>query len=193
MNMIQNMDMIHSMNTNLFNFPNQYGFQTSSVITLTRLKKEYDLCNKDNDLIYIGCNFGLWNNNIYNWQVDMVGPRNTPYEGGLFEIKIIFPMDYPNHGPEFKFMNKIYHLNVDLRDNIGHISLNRINEWATTGEVKGYDYYVVKNALFDIFCLFYNQAVDNSYDEEMGDLNRNNRDKFNEIAREYTKKYAGMF
>ena len=193
MNMMQNMNMITSMNMNLFNYPNQYAFQTSSEITLTRLKKEFDLCSKDNDLIHIGCTFCLIDNNIYNWKVNMIGPGNTPYENGLFTIKIIFPPDYPNHGPEFKFMNKIYHLNVDLRDNIGHISLSRINEWATKGKVTGYDYYVVKNALFDIFCLFYNQAVDNSYDEEMGDLYRNNRDKFNEIAREYTKKYAITF
>ena len=65
----------------------------------TRLKEEFDLCTQDNDLVQIGCNFGLVNNNIYLWLITMVGPKNTPYEGGLFKIQALFPYDYPNHGP----------------------------------------------------------------------------------------------
>ena len=65
---------------------------------LTRITKEFQLCQQDNDLIQIGCTFGLENNNIYTWRVTMVGPVNTPYEGGLFTLYIIFPFDYPNHG-----------------------------------------------------------------------------------------------
>ena len=76
--------------------------------SLMRLSQEYSLCTQDNDLIQIGCNFGLENNNIYKWRITMVGPRNTPYEGGLFTIIATFPYDYPAHGPEFKFVNKIY-------------------------------------------------------------------------------------
>ena len=57
---------------------------------LTRLTQEYQLCSQDNDLIQIGCNFGLVNNNIFLWRVTMVGPKNTPYEGGLFTINISF-------------------------------------------------------------------------------------------------------
>ena len=71
----------------------------------------------------------------------MLGPKNTPYEGGIFTIHILFPADYPRRGPEFKFANKIYHLNVDWRstskgDQLGHISLNTLNEWRVTGKVK---------------------------------------------------------
>ena len=61
----------------------------------------------------IGCNFGLENENLCFWRTTMVGPKDTPYEGGIFTIIIIFPRDYPNHGPEFRFKNKIYHLCVD--------------------------------------------------------------------------------
>ena len=68
-------------------------------------------------------------------------------------------MNYPNHGPEFKFLNRIFHLNVDMRDmksdDYGHISNNRFNEWRVTGKVKDFNFYIVKQALFDNFCLFY--------------------------------------
>ena len=163
-------------------------------MTLYRLQQEYNLCTQDNDLIQIGCNFGLENNNIFTWRVTMVGPKNTPYEGGLFTILAIFPNDYPNHGPEFKFRNKIYHLNVDFKnlDSIGHICINSINEWRIKGSVTNKPFYTVKQALFDIFCLFHNQGVEGAYDEEMANLYKNNPTQFNANAKEWTKLYASM-
>ena len=160
---------------------------------LTRLSQEYSLCTQDNDLIQIGCNFGLENNNIFKWRVTMVGPRNTPYEGGLFTILATFPPDYPMHGPEFKFTNKIYHLNVDFKNDLGHICINSINEWRITGKVTGKPVYTVKQALFDIFCLFYNQGVEGAYDEEMANLYVKQPEKFKEQAKIWTRDYASMF
>ena len=136
---------------------------------LTRLTQEYQLCTQDNDLIQIGCNFGLENNNIFKWRITMVGPRNTPYEGGLFTIIALFPPDYPNHGPEFKFLNKIYHLNVDFKNNLGHICINSINEWMITGKVRNKPCYTVKQAVDKRYlkagdiCIFKNRDHTFSY------------------------------
>ena len=33
------------------------------------------------------------------------------------------------HGPEFKFLNKIYHLNVDFINDFGHISINNLTNY----------------------------------------------------------------
>ena len=159
---------------------------------LTRLTQEYQLCTQDNDLIQIGCNFGLDNGNIFNWRVTMVGPIGAPYEGGLFTITATFPQDYPNHGPEFKFKNKIYHLNVDFKNDLGHICINSINEWRLTGKVTNKPVYTVKQALFDIFCLFYNQGVEGAYDEQMAYDYIHNRQKFNDEARKWTRDFASM-
>ena len=45
---------------------------------LNRLEKEFNLCQNDQDLVQIGCSFGLEDNNIYNLRVSMIGPGNTP-------------------------------------------------------------------------------------------------------------------
>lgn len=119
----------------------------------------------------------------------MKGPGNTPYEGGIFAIKIIFPFDYPNHGPEFKFINKVYHLNVDNKD-LGHISLNSINEQRLTGKGSYLNFYTVKQALFDIFHLFYSQGIESPRDDSMAEIYVNNREKFNTEAKKWTKLYA---
>ena len=144
----------------------------------------------DNDLVSIGCNFGLENNNIFTWRVTMSGPTNTPYGGGLFTIIVIFPNDYPAHGPEFRFKNKIYHLNVDFAKDPGHICISSLNDWRIRGKVKDLPFYTVKQALYDIFCLFYNQGVVGAYDENMAQQYLNNRNQFNAKAKKWTQLYA---
>ena len=175
------------MNPQMAPMPMQINTQNG---LMARIKQEYDLCVQDNDLIQIGCNFGLENNNIYTWKVTMLGPGGTPYENGLFTILVNFPQDYPNHGPEFKFMSKIYHLNVDCERDFGHICISKLNDWRIRGKVKDLPFYTVKQALFDIFCLFYNQGVESAYDNQMANLYVNNPDQFNATARQWTSMYA---
>ena len=170
-------------NLNLSNNPSEM---------LSRLKQEFEYCTKDDDLVQIGCSFGLVNNNIYQWIITMTGPKGSPYEGGLFKIKADFPEDYPNHGPELKFINKIYHLNVNFKDDPGHICINSINSWRLTGKVRDQPFYTMKQALFDIFSLFYKQGVGSAYDQKMADLYENHKDQFDQIARKWTQLYAPM-
>lgn len=160
---------------------------------MARIQKEFFLCQKDSDLIQIGCSFGLEVENNFNvWKVSMLGPQNTPYAGGVFTIKVYFPQEYPNKGAEFRFVNKIYHLNVDWKnkDSLGHICLSSLNEWHTTGKVKSKPCYGVKQALFDIFCLFYNQGIDSPYDEAIAEQYKNRRSEFDALALKWTKDYA---
>ena len=189
--MINNFYMI---NPNMNSIYNQNSFCiTQQQKTLLRLKKEFQLCLLDDDLKQIGCTFGLYpGNNLFKWRVTMFGPQDSPYKDGIFTIKIIFPDDYPKHGPEFRFMNKIYHLNVDLTGELGHICLYHLNEWGVTGRDSDKKVYGVKQALFDIFCLLCKQNVDCPLSDEMAQQYKNDRKKFDEIARKWTKEYAQL-
>ena len=185
-----NMNNCFNMNNN-FNNNNMNNNFNNNNETLARLQKEFQFCQQDNDLSQIGCTVGLDKGNLYRWKATITGPKNTPYEDGIFTISIDFPDNYPDRGPEFKFMNKIYHLNVDFnKEKYGHICLNTLNSWRTSGKVNGSKSYTVKQALFDIFCLFSNQGVDSAYDERLAFLYKNNPDEFNEEARRWTKQYA---
>ena len=165
----------------------------SKLLTLNRLYQEFQLCSQDNDLLNnLGCKFGLVNNNYFNWKVTMKGPKNTPYEDGIFTILINFHEDYPKHGPEFKFENKIYHTCVNIRKDahdFGRIDLTSLNEWKCTGKVRGI-VYNVKHALADIFYLFYIQSLECPFDEEICELYHKNPEKFFEEAKLWTKLYA---
>ena len=62
-----------------------------------------------------------------------------------------------------------------------------------TGKVKNKPCYTVKQALFDIFCLFYNQGVEGAYDEEMAKQYVERPAEFNAEAKKWTKDFASMF
>ena len=46
------------------------------------------------------------------WNVTMDGPKDSPYMGGKFQIKITFPDNYPTEMPKFEFMTPICHINI---------------------------------------------------------------------------------
>uniref|UniRef100_A0A914CSK7 UBC core domain-containing protein n=1 Tax=Acrobeloides nanus TaxID=290746 RepID=A0A914CSK7_9BILA len=50
-------------------------------------------------------------NNIFKWEVLVIGPPDTLYEGGFFRAILDFPKDYPLRPPKMKFLSEIYHPN----------------------------------------------------------------------------------
>ena len=54
-------------------------------------------------------------------QAELEGPTGTPFEGGLFRLKLIIPSDFPNSPPKGFFLTKIFHPNVS---SVGEICVN---------------------------------------------------------------------
>lgn len=160
------------------------------------IQKEFRDCNQDQFLIHIGTKFELENNDLYNWKVIFQGPIGTPYEDGFFTLKIKFPSDFPKHGAEINFASKIYHLNVgnentnEEEKNCGHICHPHLNEWRATGKVRDIPNYNVREAIYDIYDLLVKQNVMCPHYEEMYNLYKNNRQKFEEEVKKYVQKYA---
>lgn len=51
-------------------------------------------------------------NNIYKWEVMIVGPPETYYEGGMFKAHLEFPLDFPQRPPKMRFISEIWHPNI---------------------------------------------------------------------------------
>ncbi|KAK7207685.1 ubiquitin conjugating enzyme Ubc15 [Myxozyma melibiosi] len=59
-----------------------------------------------------GISAGLVDDNIYNWEVMLIGPDDTLYEGGFFKARLTFPEDYPLMPPKMRFETPMWHPNV---------------------------------------------------------------------------------
>ncbi|KAH9948491.1 ubiquitin-conjugating enzyme [Amylocystis lapponica] len=52
------------------------------------------------------------NDNLYEWEVMIIGPPDSIYEGGFFKARLSFPQDYPIQPPKMRFITPMWHPNV---------------------------------------------------------------------------------
>ncbi|KAG0425098.1 hypothetical protein HPB47_027728, partial [Ixodes persulcatus] len=57
-------------------------------------------------------------NDIYKWEVLIIGPPDTLYEGGFFKAHLYFPKEYPLRPPKMKFITEIWHPNIDKNGDV---------------------------------------------------------------------------
>ncbi|KAG8054804.1 hypothetical protein GUJ93_ZPchr0001g32935 [Zizania palustris] len=50
--------------------------------------------------------------NVFKWQVTIIGPPDTLYDGGYFNAIMSFPQNYPNSPPTVRFTSEMWHPNV---------------------------------------------------------------------------------
>eukprot|EP01083_Nonionella_stella_P139588 426067_1 len=55
------------------------------------------------------CHGGPLHGDLFQWEIILKGPKNSPYETGQYVLDIQCPKDYPFKPPKLTFITKIYH------------------------------------------------------------------------------------
>ncbi len=126
------------------------------------------------------CSAGPVDEDLFHWKATIMGPTETPYQGGVFYLDIYFPSDYPFKPMKINFITKIYHPNIDSSGNICLDILK--NNWSPA--------LGISKVLLSICSLLDEPNPDDPLVVDIAKLYKNNRDKFIANATEWTLTYA---
>lgn len=124
----------------------------------------------------------LVNDSMNEFYIKFHGPKETPFEEGVWKIHVELPEQYPYKSPSIGFMNKIFHPNIDEMS--GSVCLDVINQtWSPMFE------------LINIFESFLPQLLryPNPADPLNGEaaaLLMRSPDSYNARVKEYVKRFA---
>ena len=142
-----------------------------------RILKEIQDLRKDSPE---NCSAGPSGDDVYKWNAVILGPADSPYQGGIFNLEIHFPTDYPFKPPKVIFTTKIYHPNVG---STGNICLDILKDnWSPA--------LTVNKVLLSICSLLTDANPKDPLMPDIADQYINNRNEFDETAKEWTRRFA---
>ena len=145
----------------------------------TRINKELKILqNEANENVSAGPS----GDNLFEWDGMIIGPTKTPYEGGMFRLKIYFPVDYPFKSPKVIFTTKIYHPNINSG---GIICLDILKtQWSPA--------LTISKVLLSICSLLNDPNPNDPLEPQIAKQYVEDKAKYEDIARQWTLQFASM-
>ena len=117
---------------------------------------------------------------LYNWTASIMGPDDSPFQGGVFFLNVQFPTDYPFKPPKLSFTTRIYHPNINSN---GSICLDILkDQWSPA--------LTISKVLLSISSLLTDANPNDPLVPEIAHIYKNDRSRYDNTAREWTRRYA---
>lgn len=145
--------------------------------SLQRLRKEYDQMQND---YTPNLSAAPVNDDLYQWEAIILGPTETPYEGGIFKLNISILLDYPFKPPIVTFKTKIYHPNINSE---GSICLDILKTgWSPA--------LTISKILLSICSLLSDPNPNDPLVPEIAELFKSNKEVYIQTAKNWTAIHA---
>ena len=129
----------------------------------------------------VGCSAGPISDDLFQWDATINGPPDSPYEGGVFFLKINFPIEYPFKPPKIIFSTPIYHPNINSAN--GNICLDILQQaWSPA--------LTISKVLLSICSLLCDPNPDSPLSADIAKVYKKSKTEYNMKAKEWTLKYA---
>ncbi|CAI5457912.1 unnamed protein product [Closterium sp. Yama58-4] len=127
-----------------------------------------------------GIRVTVHDDSIATVHAEIDGPEGTPYEGGVFRMKLLLGRDFPNAAPKGFFLTRIFHPNVAKSGEICVSVLKK--DWkASLG---------LKHVLLVVRCLLIEPYPESALNEDAGKLLLEDYDAYARHARLFTSIHA---
>ncbi|KAL6072747.1 Ubiquitin-conjugating enzyme E2 4 [Balamuthia mandrillaris] len=144
-------------------------------MSLRRITKELQDLQKDPPP---NVTAGPVGDDMFHWTATIMGPADSPYQGGLFFLDIVFPTDYPFKPPGVRFTTKIFHPNINSSGQICCDILK--SEWSPA--------LTLLKVLLSICSLLTDPNPDDPLMADIANMYKTDKRRYEDTAREWTRK-----
>lgn len=144
---------------------------------VTRLMKDIRaLCKSPPE----GIRLSFTEESLSNITAEVHGPEQTPFEGGVFRVRLVLGPDFPQAPPKAFFLTKIFHPNVSAAGEICVSTLKK--DWKPT--------HGLEHILLVVRCLLIVPNAESALNPEAGRLLLDDYAEFSKRARLMTRIHA---